>query len=99
MYEKFGLNAAHPLLPQYTKVEVTHNGKELIVTINNRDADIANESTLELSGEAAKVLDIDDSDGPVPCSIKVSVIENNTFLKFVHSLLPYMGVIFLLGLL
>lgn len=97
--DKFGLNAGHALLPEYTKVEVTHNGKELLVTINNRKTNFTDITTLELSKDAGNILDISEADGKTPCSIKVSVIENNVFMKLIYNLLPYIGIIFFLSLL
>lgn len=97
MYNKYGLNAAHPLLSPNTKVEVTYNNKEVLVTINDRPANTSHNSILDLSKEAARVLDIE-KEGLVPCSIKVSIIDNSIFLKIMKSLIPYMGLILLLGL-
>lgn len=94
LYNKYGLNAAHPVLSTNTKVEVTANNKKVLLTINNRQSSTRG-SILELSDEAAKVLDIN-NEGLVQCTVSVPVIENNSVLKAIQYLLPYLGLMILL---
>lgn len=96
LYNKYGLNAAHPVLSTNTKVEVIANNKKVLLTINNRQSS-TNESIIELSEEAAKVLDINE-EGLVQCSVLVPVIENNTVLKAIQYVIPYLGLMLLLRL-
>lgn len=50
-----GLTAAHRTLPFGTRVKVTHNGKSIIVTINDRGPYVAGR-IIDLSEGAAKAL-------------------------------------------
>lgn len=68
-YERFGINAAHAILPIFTKVQLKYNNKTIDVTINGFPTE-SNKTILQLSREAALMLDIAD-DGYYPCSIGV----------------------------
>jgi len=68
-YERFGINAAHAILPIFTKVQLKYNNKTIDVTINGFPTE-SNKTILELSREAALMLDIAD-EGFYPCSIGV----------------------------
>jgi len=68
-YERFGINAAHSILPVFTEVQLKYNNKTLDVTINGYQK-TSNETILELSREAAAMLDIE-KEGLYPCSIGV----------------------------
>ncbi|KAE9535045.1 hypothetical protein AGLY_008337 [Aphis glycines] len=68
-YERFGINAAHAILPVFTKVQLKYNNKTLDVIINGFPK-TSNNSILELSREAALMLDIE-KEGLYPCSIGV----------------------------
>lgn len=96
LYETYGLNAAHVILPQYTKVEVSLKNKKILLTVNDQSAKV-NGSILELSDEAARVMDINE-EGLFPCTVKVPVIENNPVLSFVKSYSPYLCIMFLVRL-
>lgn len=93
-YKTYGLNAANNLLPHHTKVEVNYNGKMVLVEINDYNLTAAG-VILELSEEAAKVLDIE-KQGEVPCIISVPFVENNWYLKGLTYLLPYICIMCLI---
>lgn len=96
MYETYGINAAHPVLPHHTKVEVTYNKKKLLVTINDIRRNInSTGEILLLSREAANIFNIKD-EGLVPCQITIPLIENNWYLKGLMYLLPYISLMALL---
>lgn len=96
LYEEFGINAAHSVLPHHTKVEVNYKNKTLLVTINDlHNSFNSSAAILQLSKEAAKILDVE-KEGLVPCKITIPVIENNWYLKGLMYLLPYISVMFLL---
>jgi len=69
IYERFGISASHTILPVYTKVLLKYNNMTLDVIINGVQKK-SNESILELSREAAIMLDIT-NEGTFPCSISV----------------------------
>lgn len=99
MYETYGINAAHSVLPHHTKVEVTYNKKKLLVTINDIRRNInSTGEILLLSREAANIFNIRD-EGLVPCQITIPLIENNWYLKGLMYLLPYISLMALLRIL
>lgn len=99
MYDTFGINAAHSVLPHHTKVEVNYNNKKLLVTINDLHHNInSNGAILQLSREAANIFNIKD-EGLIPCQITIPLIENNWYLKGLIYLLPYISLMALLRLL
>lgn len=69
IYERFGISAAHTILPVFTKVQLKYNNMTLDVIINGVPK-TSNASILELSREAAIMLDIK-NEGVFPCSISV----------------------------
>jgi hypothetical protein len=76
----YGVNAAHSILPEGYNYNVTYNGTTITVQINNLTP--AGNSTLELSKEAAKALNIT---GVVPCIISLGPeIERMDFLFIVR---------------
>lgn len=73
MYSSYGFNAGHALLLPGTKVEVTHDHKKLLLTISSIRP-TSNDSTLELTREAATVLGIKAGDN-VDCIVKISTVD------------------------
>ncbi|KAL4096863.1 hypothetical protein QTP88_021741 [Uroleucon formosanum] len=63
------VNAAHNSLPPYTLIQVSHDRKTIVITINDR-IPRTNGTLLDLSNEAALKLQIK-SDESVPCETKM----------------------------
>lgn len=95
-YQEYGINAAHNILPANSKVEVSYNDKTVMVTINDLAPQTAG-AILELSKEAANVLDIF-HDSTFSCKVVIPMIQNNTVLRIIKQLLPYMCLMFVLHL-
>lgn len=93
MYATYGINAAHSLLPEYTKVEVTlKNNKKLFLHINNVHS-TKNGTILDFSTEAAKKLGID-KDDTVKCSVKIWIQKPPTYFKLILTSLSVVVFIF-----
>ncbi|CAH1716789.1 uncharacterized protein LOC114130571 [Aphis gossypii] len=93
MYNKYGLNAGHRMLPPGTVVEVVLNDKKLMVTINDQPSN-ENGVILEFSKETAKVLDIKNGES-LPCNMVVPRLENNQYIKYLKHILPYLSILML----
>jgi len=94
-YKIYGLNAANNLLPHHTKVEVNYNEKKVLIEINDHEQTAPQGVLLELSEEAAKVLDVE-NEGIITCRVSIPFVENNWYLKGLTYLLPYICVMFLI---
>ncbi|XP_025197852.1 uncharacterized protein LOC112596405 [Melanaphis sacchari] len=89
MYRRYGLNAAHTLLPPGTVVEVDLDNKKLMVTIND-DPHKDEEVLLKFSKEVAKVLNI--QNGKImPCNLSVPRFQNSQYIKYIKYVLPYIS--------
>jgi len=73
---------------------VNYNGKKVLIEINDHHSN-ATGAILELSEEAAKVLDIE-NEREVPCIVSVPFIENNWYIKGLSYLLPYICIMFVI---
>lgn len=87
------VNAAHNSLPPYTLIQVSHDRKTIVITINDR-IPRTNGTLLDLSNEAALKLQIK-SDESVPCKIE-KVIHHCTFLKIILYTVPILSCIIIL---
>lgn len=94
MYNKYGLNAGHPILPPGTVVEVVLNDKKLMITINDQPSK-ENGVILEFSKETAKVLDIKNGES-LPCNVVVPRLKNNIYIKYLKYFLPYFSLFMLI---
>ncbi|XP_050057155.1 uncharacterized protein LOC114130919 isoform X2 [Aphis gossypii] len=84
--DEFGnINAAHNSLPPYTLIQVSHEKRSIIVTINDR-IPRTNGTLLDLSNEAALKLQIK-NEGFAPCKIE-KVIHHNPILKMILYAIP-----------
>jgi len=97
MYDTYGINAGHSLLPSSTKVKVKINNKTVLLTIN----DVLPKSNitgtiLELSEEAAKELEINNVTS-IECSVEVWSPEPISYCPLILSSLTI--VVFILSVL
>lgn len=84
--DEFGsINAAHNTLPPYTLIQVSHEKRSIVVTINDL-IPRTNGSLLDLSNEAALKLQIR-NEAFVPCKIE-KVIHHNPVLKTILYAIP-----------
>ncbi|XP_022170088.1 uncharacterized protein LOC111033591 isoform X2 [Myzus persicae] len=84
------VNAAHNSLPPYTLIKVSHGGRRIVITVNDR-IPRTNGTLLDLSNEAALMLRIK-NDESVPCTIE-KVIHHNPFQKMILYAIPILGCI------
>lgn len=69
LYERFGENGAHVLLPPFSQIAVKINNNTIFVAIND-DVPKKPGVTLELSPQVAQQLNIT-SEGPFECQIEL----------------------------
>jgi len=83
MYDTYGINAGHTLLPPSTQVKVKINNTTVLLTINNvRPKSNITGTILELSEEAAKELNII-NDTSIECSVEIWSPEPISYTPFI----------------
>lgn len=93
LFNNYGLSASHPTLPVNTRIELSIGEKTVLLRINSLWPNVS-EANLVLSDDVAKVFGLAHN-ANVDCTMRIPIMENNSIIKAIRYLLPYIGLGFI----